>query len=194
MRPLIFVWPYALVFWTVFVWTFFREFKIVSRRGERSTTAQDAGSKLAIMLGQWIGMVVALNGPFVWPSAALPHPMGCFWLGTATLIGGSLLRRHCWRMLGESFTGAVIVHVGQPIVDRGAYRFVRHPSYSAGVLMYFGIGLATGNGISAVVIVAASGASYVYRVVVEERALLATLGDPYLAYMRRTKRFVPGLF
>ena len=194
MRPLILVWPYALVFWTVFVWAFLPEFRIVSRRGERSTTAQDAGSKLAIMLGQWIGMVVALNGPFVWPSAALPHSMACFWLGTATLIGGSLLRRHCWRMLGESFTGAVIVRSGQSIVERGAYRFVRHPSYSAGVLMYFGIGLATGNGISTVVIVAASGASYVYRVAVEERALLATLGDPYVAYMRRTKRFVPRLF
>ena len=39
-----------------------------------------------------------------------------------------------------------------------------------------------------------SPASDVYRVAVEERALLATLGDPYAAYLRRTKRFIPGLF
>jgi len=29
-----------------------------------------------------------------------------------------------------------------------------------------------------------------YRVSVEERALLATIGDPYRRYMSRTKRFV----
>ena len=155
MRLLIVVWPYALVFWTVFVWAF--------------------------------------NAPFLWPSAALPFSMACFWFGIAALMSGSLLRRHCWRMLGKSFSGAVIVRASQPIVDRGAYRLVRHPSYSAGVLMFLGIGLATGNWISVVVIVAASAASYAYRVAVEG-ALLATLGDPYAAYMRRTKRFIPGLF
>jgi len=194
VRPLIVVWPYALVFWTVMVWAFVPEFRIVSRTSERSATAQDAGSKLGIVLGQWIGIAVAFNAPFIWPSAALPCSLACFWLGIAALISGSLLRRHCWRMLGKSFTGAVIVHASQPIVDRGAYHFVRHPSYSAGVLMYLGIGLATGNWISTVVIVAASAASYAYRVAVEERALLATLGEPYAAYMRRTRRFIPGLF
>jgi protein-S-isoprenylcysteine O-methyltransferase Ste14 len=33
--------------------------------------------------------------------------------------------------------------------------------------------------------------AYGYRVSVEERALVAVLGDRYRAYMRRTKRFVP---
>jgi len=32
---------------------------------------------------------------------------------------------------------------------------------------------------------------YGYRVAVEERALVATLGDAYREYMRRTKRFIP---
>ena len=32
---------------------------------------------------------------------------------------------------------------------------------------------------------------YAYRIRVEERTLLRTLGDPYRAYMRRTKRLIP---
>jgi protein-S-isoprenylcysteine O-methyltransferase Ste14 len=194
VRPLIIVWPYALVFWAVFLWVFYPEFRIVSRRDERSATAQDAGSRRVIFLGQGVGLLVGLNAPFIWPSAALPFPGLCFWMGIAALIGGSLLRRHCWRMLGDSFTGAVIVNERQAVVERGAYRYVRHPSYSAGVLIFFGIGLATGNWVSTLVIVGAGAATYAYRVSVEERVLLATLGERYAAYMRRTKRFVPGVF
>ena len=34
-------------------------------------------------------------------------------------------------------------------------------------------------------------AGYVYRVRVEERALMATLGDTYRDYTKATKRFIP---
>ena len=34
---------------------------------------------------------------------------------------------------------------------------------------------------------------FAYRIAVEERALVAALGDPYRDYMRRTKRLIPYL-
>jgi len=37
------------------------------------------------------------------------------------------------------------------------------------------------------------GAAYYYRISVEERALLETLGEPYKQYMQRTWRLVPFL-
>ncbi len=94
-------------------------------------------------------------------------------------------------MLGKSFTGAVIVRTDQPVVEQGAYRYVRHPSYTAGLIMFLGIGLALGNWISITVLMAAVVIVYGYRVAVEERALVAVIGDPYRSYMSRTKRFVP---
>src|SRR5438034_7500267 len=45
-----------------------------------------------------------------------------------------LLRRHCFRLLGASFTGDVRARADQAIVTTGAYALVRHPSYSAGIL------------------------------------------------------------
>jgi protein-S-isoprenylcysteine O-methyltransferase Ste14 len=38
------------------------------------------------------------------------------------------------------------------------------------------------------------GAAHAYRISVEEAALLAALGDPYVQYVRRTRRLVPFLF
>jgi len=145
------------------------------------------------MLGQAAGMLLALNAPLLWPSWALPLPLVWFWTGIALIISGRLLRRHCQRVLGTSFTGAVIVRSEQAVVTRGAYGYVRHPSYTAGMLLFLGIGLASGNGIGTLAIVIASGATYLYRVRVEERALLGVLGEPYADYMRRTKRFIPGV-
>ena len=94
-------------------------------------------------------------------------------------------------MLGPSFTAVVVVIPGQQIVERGAYRWVRHPSYSAGALMMGGMTLALGNWVSLLVVLGAVVATYAYRARIEEHALIATLGEPYLAYMQRTKRFIP---
>jgi len=33
--------------------------------------------------------------------------------------------------------------------------------------------------------------TYAYRVVIEERVLLDAIGEPYRAYMRGRKRFIP---
>ena len=194
MVPLVFGWPHALVFWGVLVWAFSPEFRVVSRRARAPASTQDAGSKRLIMISQPLAIVAAFAVAANVGSATLPHRVGLFWAGVAALAAGSLLRRHCFRMLGASFTGAVIVKPDQPVVERGAYRYVRHPSYTAGAVMFLGIGLALGNGLGLVVLAVLIAAGYWYRVVVEERALGATIGDPYRSYMRRTKRFVPFVF
>jgi protein-S-isoprenylcysteine O-methyltransferase Ste14 len=190
-RLLIYTWPYALAFWGVFVWAFLPEFRIISRQREPSTSPQDANSKRLIAIGQSLAAVAAFSIAAKVPSAALAHRVWLFWAGLGVLVCGSLLRRHCWRMLGKSFTGAVIVTPDQAVVERGAYRYVRHPSYTAGVIVFLGMGLALANWISIAVLMGADAIVYGYRVSVEERALVAVLGDPYRRYMSRTKRFVP---
>jgi protein-S-isoprenylcysteine O-methyltransferase Ste14 len=191
---LVYTWPYALVFWTVFVWVFASESAIVARRQEPSSTPQDAHSKSILLVGQFIAMVAGFAVAFLAPSGSLAHAILWFWLGVATMIAGSLLRLHCRRMLGSSFTGAVIVRPGHEVVERGAYRYVRHPSYTAGALIFLGVGLALGNWIAALIIMAGVALVFGYRVSVEERTLLSVIGEPYRDYMARTKRFVPYLW
>jgi len=59
------------------------------------------------------------------------------------------------------------------------------------MMMFIGVGLALGNWLSLLLLTIAAIAAYSYRVSVEERALLDTIGAPYAAYMKECKRFIP---
>jgi protein-S-isoprenylcysteine O-methyltransferase Ste14 len=113
-------------------------------------------------------------------------------VGIAFLIAGSLLRRHCWKPLGEHFTGDVQAEAYQPVITRGAYRWVRHPADTGGILMFAGIGVALASWGSFAILVVAAIVVYGYRVRVEERALVQTIGEPYVAYVKTHKPFVPS--
>lgn len=195
--PLPFVYPFAIPFWAIFVWAFWPEFGILrrARKSVRAGDSLDAGSCRVIMLGMQLASVVAF--PLAWVQA-LRFPknwdVAVFSAGLVLLIGGSLLRRHCWRMLGASFTGDVQAQAGQRIVGEGAYRLLRHPSYTAGILMNAGIAVALGSWASAALLVGISFAVYAYRIQVEERALLSVVGEPYREFMRTRKRLVPYVY
>ncbi|HKU68792.1 MAG TPA: isoprenylcysteine carboxylmethyltransferase family protein [Candidatus Baltobacteraceae bacterium] len=163
-------------------------------RPDERTAPLDANSKRLIQTGQFLAVLAAVAAALTFPRRAMPHAEMLFFAGVFTIITGSLLRRHCWKMLGESFTGAVIVKPDQAVVERGAYRYIRHPSYTAGTLLLTGIGIALANWLSLSTLLASSAVVYAYRVRVEEAALVAVLGEPYRAYIARTKRFIPYLF
>ncbi len=60
--------------------------------------------------------------------------------------------------------------------------------------MFVGMGLALGNWASLLVLSVATVVVYHYRLMVEERALEATLGEPYRAFMRTRKRLIPFIY
>jgi protein-S-isoprenylcysteine O-methyltransferase Ste14 len=117
-----------------------------------------------------------------------------FALGIVVWLAGIVLRLYSIRVLGRFFTYDVAISKGQGVVQSGPYRWVRHPSYSGGLLALLGFGLTMTNWIAAVVPLAVMALGYVYRIPLEERALIAGLGDPYRAYMQRTWRLVPFVF
>ena len=197
MRPLPFVWPYWPLFWAVCIWAFSPEFRLVRKAQKPATHSDspDTGSVRVIVLGGAIAMGIAF--PLAWvPSLRVPSALdpAVFVIGVAAIVAGSVLRRHCWRLLGASFTGDVRAHPDQPIVTTGAYALVRHPSYSAGILMNTGMGLALGSWASTAVLALASCAVYSYRIGVEERTLLAVVGEPYRKFMRTRRRLIPFIY
>jgi protein-S-isoprenylcysteine O-methyltransferase Ste14 len=193
MTPLPFVWPYAGLFWTVFLWAFWPEFRIV-RHAQRAAGAADAKSVQVIIVAQ------AIAGIGAWPLAWVrglqfpAHRASVFLTGVVVVVAGSLLRRHCWRTLGPSFTGDVRASADQPIVVRGAYAILRHPAYAAGILMNTGLGIALGSWAATAILGIAAFLAYSYRIVVEERALVAAIGEPYRQFMRTRKRLIPFVY
>ena len=187
-----FKWPYFLVFWPVYVWVFLPEFRVIRRARSAPLPAEDRGSLRVVLMGLNLAMLAAFVLAFVADRATLPGSSAVWlFLGVAVLVAGSLLRRHCFRILGAFFTGAVTIQADHRVIDAGAYRWVRHPSYTAGLLVVLGIALALANWLSVVVSVAVAFLAYSYRARIEEQALLASLGAPYARFLATRKRFLP---
>jgi protein-S-isoprenylcysteine O-methyltransferase Ste14 len=80
------------------------------------------------------------------------------------------------------------------IIQSGIYRWVRHPSYTGGMLYNLGLALALTNWQATALVVGVMIVMYAYRVRVEESALLKMHSVSYGNYMQSTKRFVPYVF
>jgi len=82
----------------------------------------------------------------------------------------------------------------QQVIQLGPYRYIRHPAYSGTFLTMLGVGLVTTNWASLIVLLLFVFLGHIQRVRVEEKAMIRTIGQPYIEYMRRTKRFIPWVF
>ena len=80
------------------------------------------------------------------------------------------------------------------LVDTGLYRLVRHPAYLGLLASMLGFGLASGNWFSLAAAAVLPPVAILYRIRVEERALLRHFGPAYQAYARRTRRLLPGIY
>jgi protein-S-isoprenylcysteine O-methyltransferase Ste14 len=182
-----------LLFWIAEVWAFFPEFRVI-RNAKHSGSTQDAKSLQVILVGLNAAFFAAFALAWVPVLLIMTQRVFVFFLGVALMIAGSLLRRHCFRMLGNSFTGDVRASSDQQVVTRGAYSFVRHPSYTAAIILNIGTALALGSWLSVIVLVVGSILVYGYRISVEERALLSEIGQPYRDFMRTRKRLIPFVY
>lgn len=192
-EPPVFAFPEAIFFWAALIWAFIPEIRLVASAGSAGRNPQDAGTLRLVDTASDVALVLAFALSFV-PWFVIPHPRIALYAGTGLLVAGGLLRRYCFRTLGPYFTAAVVVRPDQPVIDRGPYRWVRHPGYTAAFVLYTGIGLALGNWLCLVILLFVSCYVYGRRVRAEEQALLNTIGEPYRAYMARTKRFIPFLY
>lgn len=116
---------------------------------------------------------------------------------SATLVGsiavvvvGAVGVLWCARDLGRSLTASPVPN-GGGLVARGAYRWARHPMYSALVVICLGVAIGAGAVWTYVSVVALAVFFYA-KSEVEERYLLRAY-EGYAEYAARTGRFVPGV-
>jgi protein-S-isoprenylcysteine O-methyltransferase len=177
----------------LFVWLIIDSFVVFRRRAEAAGRA-DRLSMLAIMLANWVGIGGASSMGFAGVGAlgACTVPVQIF--GLALLAAGIVIRSVAIAQLGRFHTPIVAIQHGHRVVDTGLYRHLRHPSYLGGCIALLGFGLGLGSWMSAAFVLGMALIAYAYRIHVEERALLASLGDEYSAYCKRTYRLIPGVY
>jgi protein-S-isoprenylcysteine O-methyltransferase Ste14 len=165
------------------------------KASRKEALVQDHGS-MGILIGlEWVGIALnfLLGGLFM--AAAIPwHRTALFLLGVTLILLGVALRWYAIWTLGSYFTRHVAVSADQKVMQNGPYRYIRHPAYSGTFLTMLGVGLAMTNWASLVALLMCVLLGHMYRVRVEEKALIQTIGQPYVEYMHRTRRFIPLVF
>ena len=110
------------------------------------------------------------------------------------MLSGTAFRWYSAQVLGKFFTFDVAILSGHTLIEAGPYRYIRHPSYTGALVTLLGFGMALGNWAALLVALLCLSFAYVYRIRVEELALIAALGDSYIQYRSRTWRLAPFLF
>jgi protein-S-isoprenylcysteine O-methyltransferase Ste14 len=171
---------------------------VLSELGQRfrrrtDATSADRGSTLFIAAIFGAALILAALARKV-GDAAFPLNWATFALGFIVLWLGIGLRWWSFLTLGRYFTVEVMTSPDQPVITAGPYRFVRHPSYTALLLAFAGIGIVDGNWLSLLALIALPLIALLNRIRVEEAALSASLGERYRAYAATHNRLIPGVW
>ena len=114
--------------------------------------------------------------------------------GIVVMFVGLAIRWTAIYTLGRYFTRTVTIKDDHRIIQRGLYKHLRHPAYTGALLAHVGLGLAFANWVSFLLIFAPILVAALYRMHIEEDALVQAFGGEYVEYARNTKRLIPKVY
>jgi protein-S-isoprenylcysteine O-methyltransferase Ste14 len=151
--------------------------------------------------GTWRGMIVLIfvvafllarltrglsgwNG-FLWHQT-LPLALA----GDAITLAGLVVMQWARFTLGRNWSADVVLKQDHELIERGPYRFVRHPIYSGGLLMMLGWAVWSGHVVSWIALVVALFLVSL-KAAAEEKLLTEHFGTSYRDYKSRVKALIP---
>jgi len=84
----------------------------------------------------------------------------------------------------------VEIQDGHSLVDKGPYRYVRHPAYTGGLFAILGLSVLAHSLLSVVSALILTTLTYILRIRREEE-LISAFGEEYLRMSWRKKRLIP---
>jgi protein-S-isoprenylcysteine O-methyltransferase Ste14 len=167
---------------------------VTSRARRGAAKGRDRGSLILLFVSISVGIAAGYVLKQI-PATRIHVPVAwLLGLALALLLGGLAVRLTAIVMLGRFFTSAVTIQDRHRIVSTGMYRRVRHPSYSGLLLAVIGIACSYGNWLSLAALLVPTTAAVLYRIHIEEAAMMEAFGQKYADYRRRTRRLIPGIF
>lgn len=171
----------------------------VRRFGEETNTLKkrEEGwtSKIAGLLGLvgFLAVLVYAVNPGLLRWASLPLPLWLRWTGVAIALAGFALLQWAQNTLGKSWSDTPRMIKEQALVTDGPYRFIRHPIYTAFLLILGSTLFISANWFVGFAWIGMTLLEVVSRIGFEENLMLEYFGDQYREYMKRTGRLLPKL-
>ena len=163
--------------------------RITNPNYQRKSLQSDRGSSILIS----IAIFIAISLSIYFRKKNIGTLTGLFqWLGIFIMVAGCAFRQWALIHLGRFFSRTVQIESGHKVITTGPYHWIRHPAYTGMIIVYIGAIVALGTWLGALLTFAIVTGSLVYRIRVEEQALISALGDEYREYMKQTWQLFPG--
>ena len=179
--------------WTGACWVLFVLYWGISARSVKPVAErQNWRGILAHKLLTFLGGLLLL-----WPKPPrplevrlMPHPALAGWLGVAVCVLGLLGAIWSRKTLGANWSSLVLFKQEHELVQKGPYRFVRHPIYSRILLMCLGSAISAGR-LGSWLGLPLLFAGFWIKLRQEEVLLTRYFPTEYPAYKTRVKALIP---
>jgi protein-S-isoprenylcysteine O-methyltransferase Ste14 len=125
--------------------------------------------------------------------ASLPVPAWLRWLGVAAAVLGFGLLQWSQLALGQNWSDTPRITKRQELVTAGPYRRMRHPIYTAFLLILGSSLLIAANWFVGGAWIGMAAVDIQGRIRYEEEKMLSRFGEEYRNYARRTGGLLPRL-
>lgn len=182
----------------VLLWLLFLAYWLWSARGvKRSARGEPALSRF---FKYWLPIIVTIG--LMWPAdwyqgtalgqRFVPLAPWPAWLGLLLGAAGLLFACYARSILGRNWSAVVQVKQDHELIERGPYRYVRHPIYTGILLGLLGTALLLGEWRALLGFVIMF-VSFWRKLRLEESWLGEYFGPAYGDYSRRVKALIPGV-
>jgi protein-S-isoprenylcysteine O-methyltransferase Ste14 len=136
-------------------------------------------------------MFIYLFWPTILAWASFPLAPIWRWVGAGIVAAALPLLVWIQSSLGKNYSSELRIRSDHNLVAAGPYRYVRHPMYTASLIIYTGMGLLTANWFIGAAGVISTLGIMIVRTPKEEAMLTKAFGDQYRGYTQRTGKFLP---
>jgi protein-S-isoprenylcysteine O-methyltransferase Ste14 len=171
----------------------------VRKHGEEQNTLkkreEGLASKIAGMLGLLGFVAVILNtvNPDWLSWASLPLSLWLRWAGVIMALLGFALLQWAQNTLGKNWSDTPRMIQKQSLITNGPYRFIRHPIYTAFLLILGSTLFISANWLIGLAWIAMTLLEVASRIGFEENLMLEYFGDQYREYTQKTGRLLPKI-
>ena len=121
----------------------------------------------------------------------LGFPVWLRWAGAGLTVLGILLFAWAHQALGVNWTAVLALSEEQELVTSGPYRWVRHPMYTAFLVIGFGFWFLSANGLVGLIYFSTLLLMVWTRLPAEEEMMVERFGERYRAYQKTTGSLLP---
>ena len=141
----------------------------------------------------FVAMIAYVINPQWLSWASLSFPLWLRWLGICIALIGFALLQWAQVTLGESWSDTPRMMKEQALITSGPYQFIRHPIYTAFILVLGSTLFISSNWLIGLTWAGMTVLDIASRIGFEESLMIEYFGEQYRDYMKKTGRLLPRL-